>query len=433
MTRKIFGLSIILFLVLYGLVTGYMLDFIFLYPLFMSIMWIIGGLYFYFHWERGTPSPDVTPTCSEYPFVTVLIPCFNEGANVAETIEAANGQNWAGDFEIIAINDGSSDDTGARLDQLAKEYPRLRVIQFAANQGKAMALRMGALVARGEYIVCVDGDAMLHENALSYLVRPLVENPRVGAVTGNPRVRTRSTFIGKIQVGEFSSIIGLIKRAQRIYGHLFTISGVICSFRRRALHDCGYWDLNMVTEDIDISWSLQLRHWSIQYEPNALCWILMPETLRGLWKQRVRWAQGGAEVFFKNIIRIWKWMDHRMWILIVDFVLSTVWAYSYLLSLILWAMGKFWVMPATLNVPTIFPPAFWGLVLAFVNMCQFVTAMTIETRYEHKLLRLLGWIVWYPLVFWIVSMFTMLVAVPKAFFKSRTKRAAWGASDRGFK
>lgn len=432
MTRKILGLSIILFLVLYGLVTGYMLDFIFLYPLFMSIMWIIGGLYFYFHWERGTPSPEVTPTVSQHPFVSILIPCYNEGANVAETIEAANAQNWP-DFEIIAINDGSSDDTGVLLDRLAQEYPRLRVIQFAANQGKAMALRMGALAAKAEYLVCIDGDAMIHPNAVAYLVKPLVENPRVGAVTGNPRVRTRSTFIGKIQVAEFSSIIGLIKRAQRIYGHLFTISGVICSFRRRALHDCGYWDLNMVTEDIDISWSLQLRHWAIQYEPNALCWILMPETLRGLWRQRLRWAQGGAEVFFKNIIRIWKWMDHRMWILIVDFTLSTVWAYSYLLSLVLWGMGKFVAMPATLNVPTIFPPAFWGLVLAFVNMVQFLTAMTIETRYENKLLRLIGWIIWYPLVFWIISMVTILVAVPKAFFKSRKKRAAWGSSDRGFR
>ena len=432
MTRKILGLSIIMFLVLYGLVTGYMLDFIFLYPLFMSIMWIIGGLYFYFHWERGTPSPEFTPKVSEYPFVSILVPCYNEGANVAETIEAANAQNWP-DFEIIAINDGSSDDTGAMLDRLAQEYPRLRVIQFAANQGKAMALRMGALVAKGEYLVCIDGDAMIHPNAVPYLVKPLVENVRVGAVTGNPRVRTRSTFIGKIQVAEFSSIIGLIKRAQRIYGHLFTISGVICSFRRRALHDCGYWDLNMVTEDIDISWSLQLRHWAIQYEPNALCWILMPETLRGLWRQRLRWAQGGAEVFFKNIIRIWKWMDHRMWILIVDFTLSTVWAYSYLLSLVLWGMGKFVEMPSTLNVPTIFPPAFWGLVLAFVNMVQFLTAMTIETRYENKLLRLVGWIIWYPLVFWIISMVTILVAVPKAFFKSRKKRAAWGSSDRGFR
>ncbi|MCV5198453.1 glycosyltransferase, partial [Escherichia coli] len=75
------------------------------------------------------------------------------------------------------------------------------------------------------------------------------------------------------------------------------VSGVVAAFRRRALAEVGYWSPDMITEDIDISWKLQLRHWSIFFEPRALCWILMPETLKGLWKQRLRWAQGGAEVF----------------------------------------------------------------------------------------------------------------------------------------
>ena len=60
-------------------------------------------------------------------------------------------------------------------------------------------------------------------------------------MTGNPRIRTRSTLIGRIQVGEFSSIIGLIKRTQRVYGRLFTISGVVAAFRKQALTDVGYW------------------------------------------------------------------------------------------------------------------------------------------------------------------------------------------------
>jgi biofilm PGA synthesis N-glycosyltransferase PgaC len=64
---------------------------------------------------------------------------------------------------------------------------------------------------------------------------------------------------------------------------------------------------------------------------------------------------------------------------------------------------------------------------------QFLTAMIIETRYENKLLRLLGWIIWYPLVFWIISMFTTLVALPKAFLKAHAQRAAWVTSDRGFR
>ena len=75
-----------------------------------------------------------------------------------------------------------------------------------------------------------------------------------------------------------------------------TLNAGIAAFRRQALADVGYWSPDMITEDIDISWKLQLRHWDIFFEPRALCWILMPETLKGLWKQRLRWAQGGAEV-----------------------------------------------------------------------------------------------------------------------------------------
>ena len=432
MTQKLFGTFLIVACVTIGLMTGFTLDFIFFYPLFMSFIWIIGGLYFYYHWERHTPGPEVAPKLSETPFVSIIIPCYNEGANVEETIEAASRQNYP-EFEVVAINDGSSDDTGAQLDKLVGKYPKLRVVHLAENQGKAMALRTGALVAKGEFLVCIDGDALLHPNATAYMIKPLIENARVGAVTGNPRVRTRTTLLGKIQVGEFSSIIGLIKRAQRIYGHIFTVSGVIAAFRRRALHDAGYWDVNMITEDIDISWRLQLRHWQIQYEPNALCWILMPETLRGLWKQRLRWAQGGAEVFFKNIFRIWKWDDHRMWMLVVDFCLSCMWAYSYLLSIILWTIGKFLPMPEGLNVPMIWPPVYWGLVLATVSLLQFVVAMVIESRYDHKLLRSLGWTIWYPLFFWGLAFFTTLCGVPRAIFKGGSKRAQWGASDRGFR
>ncbi len=432
MTAKILGLIIIITLVAWGLVTGYMLDFIFLYPMFMAIMWILGGLYFYFHWERHAKGPDTAPEMTEQPFVSIIIPCYNEAGNLVEAIEAACTQNWPS-FEVVAVNDGSSDGTGKMLDELTKRFPNLRVVHFAQNQGKSMALRMGALVSRSEYIVTLDGDAILHPNATAYLVRPMLKFPRVGAVTGNPRVRSRSTFIGKVQVGEFSSIIGLIKRAQRIYGQIFTVSGVIASYRRRAVHDSGYWDTRMITEDIDISWSMQMKHWQIQYEPHALCWILMPETIRGLWRQRVRWSQGGAEVFFKYLLKLGRWRNRRMWLLLVDFLLSTVWAYSYVISLILWAFGKYVEMPPELNVPTIFPPAFWGLVLATLNIIQFIVALIIESRYERKLLGILVWTIWYPLVFWALSMFTTLAGLPRALFKGKDARAAWGPSDRGFK
>ncbi len=86
--------------------------------------------------------------------------------------------------------------------------------------------------------MCIDGDALLDRDAAAYIVEPMLYNPRVGAVTGTC-IRTRSTLVGKIQVGEYSSIIGLIKRTQRIYGNVFTVSGVIAAFRRSALAEVG--------------------------------------------------------------------------------------------------------------------------------------------------------------------------------------------------
>jgi biofilm PGA synthesis N-glycosyltransferase PgaC len=425
-------ISVVLIFVLFGVakLSGVLLDFLFLYPLFMSFLWMFGGLYFYWRRERHEIRPDAPPSLENAPFVSILVPCFDETANAAETIGAAIAQNYP-DFEVIAINDGSRDDTGALLNELMAQHPRLRVVQLATNQGKAMALRMGALFARSEYLVCIDGDALLDVNATAFIVRPLITHARVGAVTGNPRVRTRSTLLGKIQVGEFSSVIGLIKRAQRVYGNIFTVSGVVVAYRRAALHRCGYWSLDTVTEDIDASWRLQVDHWGVQYEPNALCWILMPETFKGLWQQRLRWAQGGAEVFLRQIRQMGDWKRRRMWGVVFEYITSLVWAYALLFSIILWAIGKFVTMPEGLNVPTIQPPEFWGLLLATTCLAQFAVALRIESRYEYRVFRLIGWMIWYPFFFWMLSLATSLVGFPKALLARRGKRATWISPDRG--
>lgn len=432
---------VVLLLVLLGplalalAITGrLLLNFVFFYPLLMSALWIAGRLYFWFNWERKWPWSRVgevpAPELADNPLVSVLIPCFDEGPRVTETVRAALAQRYK-NLEVVAINDGSSDDTGQRLDELAGQHPLLRVVHLAKNQGKAVALRMGALVARSEYLVCIDGDALLAEDAVAYLVAPLIENPRVGAVTGNPRVRTRSTLIGRIQVGEFSSIIGLIKRTQRVYGRVFTVSGVVAAFRRSALDRVGYWSPDMITEDIDISWKLQLDHWSIFYEPRALCWILMPETLRGLWKQRLRWSRGGAEVLRKNIISIWTWRFRYMWPLLVEFCLSAVWAFTFAITIVLWALGLFFVLPDNLQVVSIVPPGFTGLVLACVCLMQFSLSLFIERRYEERLGRTLFWVIWYPLVFWMITLFTTLASFPKVMLRPRQERARWTSPDRG--
>ena len=406
-------------------------NFAFYYPIVMAFFWIAGGVYYYLRRERGARLPQDPPPLADAPFVSILVPCHNEGAHVAETIAALSSQDYP-DFEIIAINDGSSDDTGARLDALVPTHARLRVIHLLTNQGKANALRIGTLAARSEYLVCVDADALVDRHATRWLVGHLLDGPRVGGVTGNPRIRNRSTLIGRMQVGEFSAIIGLIKRAQRTYGRLFTVSGVICAFRKSALHRIGYWSENMATEDIDISWRLQLDAWDIRYEPNALCWILMPETLGGLWKQRLRWARGGIEVLLGHGRSVLTWRKRRMWGVLAEYALSLAWAYAMLTIFVLWALGKLVPLPPELFVETILP-AWHGAVLALVCLLQFATSLIIERRYEQGMGRNFYWMIWYPIAFWLLGMLTSVVAFPKTLLSSRDQRARWTSPDRGIR
>lgn len=417
----------------YRYLIDWLFQFQFYYPLFMAYLWMIGAYYYYRHWELGRgESPADVPKLDDYPGVSFIIPCHNEADNLLETIAWLARHNYP-NFEIIAVNDGSTDKTGALLDRLSPRFPRLRVVHLQRNQGKAVALRMGAMLAKHEYLICIDGDALLDENAATWIVSHFQQGPRVGAVTGNPRIRTRSSLLGKIQVGEFSAIIGLIKRAQRIYGRVFTVSGVVAGFRKAALHQVGYWEGDTVTDDIDISWRLQLNHWDIRFEPNAVCWILMPETLRGLLRQRIRWAQGGMEALLKYGGQLLGWRKRRMWGVVLEYFVSIFWAYTMAVVGALWLLGYFVALPPHLHVPSLVP-GWHGVVLGTTCLLQFALSLSIDARYERGMGKYYYWMVWYPMAFWIINVITTVVAVPRALKNRLTQRTGrWVSPDRGLR
>jgi biofilm PGA synthesis N-glycosyltransferase PgaC len=406
--------------------------FVFFYPLMMAYLWMIGAIIYYLRWERrdGDAVADL-PALAEYPPVSILVPCYNEGENIRETIEYLLQQKYP-HYDIVAINDGSRDNTLAILKRLAEQYDQVRVVNLASNQGKAMALRAGALLTENEYLVCIDGDALLGPEAVTWMMRHFLNSLKVGAVTGNPRIRTRSTLLGKIQVGEFSAIVGLIKRAQRTYGRIFTVSGVIAAFRKSALHEVGYWSNDMVTEDIDISWKLQLNDWDIRFEQNALCWVLMPETLKGLWKQRLRWSQGGAEVLLRYSRRILSWSAHRMWPIYLECLVSIVWSYLMVAALGVWFVSEAFDLHRHIISGLI--PDWTGMLLSVTCLTQFGVSLAIDSRYEARIGgvgRYYYWMIWYPLVYWLINVATTVVGFLKAVAKEQGQRAVWVTLDRG--
>jgi biofilm PGA synthesis N-glycosyltransferase PgaC len=405
----------------------YLNEFVYLYPLLMSLVWMIGAIIFY---SRHEGKKATLPVLNEYPFFSILIPCHNEEKQIRETVLHLLDQDYP-NFEILAIDDGSTDKTADLLHELSRGQERVRALYLRENQGKGSALTLGSLMARGDLIVTIDADALLDVSALKWLAWHFLNFPRVGAITGNPRVLNRTSLLGKIQTGEYATIIGLIKRTQRLLGKVLTVSGVIAAFRKQALFSVGFWDPTMVTEDIDITWKLEKRFWDVRYEPHAVCWIRVPETLRGLWRQRLRWAQGGIEVMKKHW-DIWgHWRQRRLWPVYLEYVASAVWAYAFWSILVLWGIQEIFqlVFPVSFKPPI--PPRWTGSILALACTIQFLVSICVDRRYEKKFFKYLFWVIWYPFLYWMINALTLVIATPKALFKKKGTRAVWSSPDRG--
>ena len=412
---------------------GIIQELVYLYPFAMSWIWMAGALIFYIVRERHRNEPDVLPKLHHYPDISVLVPCHNEGAQIRETIAALEKINYPRDrFEVVAINDGSKDDTGAQLEALAERYAFLKVIHLANNMGKALALRTGALIAKGKYLVCIDGDAILEPNAVAWLAARLQMRPQVGAVTGNPRIRNRTTLLGRLQVGEFTTIIGLIKRTQNAYGRIFTLAGVVAAFRREALHDVGYWSPDMITDDIDITWNLQRKGWYVLYEPNAVCWILMPETIKGLWRQRLRWSQGSAEAALKYGWSLFRGKGRRMLPILFEYGFSLIWSHFVLLTLAAGTLEIVFQYRVETGVSGIIP-SHWAVLLGMTFLLQSMVSFFIERRFEPRIIQYYWWMIWYPLGYWLIMAATATLGFYRAIFLGRKKLATWVSPDRGIR
>ena len=405
--------------------------FTFGYPFVMAWYWMTGGILHRLVRGWHEPRPGDPPPLESYPPVSILVPCHNEGENVREVFAALDAVDYP-DFEMIAINDGSRDETGAILDELAGKYERLRVVHLATNRGKALALDAGAIVARHEIFVAIDGDSLLDRDAVTWFVRRFLTDGTLGALTGNPRIRNRSSLLGRLQIGEYSAIVGLIKRAQTLFGCVFTVSGVVCAFRKRALHDGGWWSPATLTDDVDMTWRIQIAGWTVAYEPKALCWILMPETLRGLWRQRLRWSEGGTQTVLRLTPQLFHRRLWRLWFLWFNYMLSVLWAYAMLAGILAWCLQWTSLAPFV-HYPAFGPaPRGWGALLTVTYLLQASVSLLLDHRYEQGILRVIFWQAWYPLFFWVLQALTAVVGVPRAILRlMHASPGTWVSPDRG--
>lgn len=403
--------------------------FIFYYPVIMSMFWIIGGIFFYLRREYHQPK---CPQLDAFPLVSILIPARNEEQDIEDTVQAIFTTEYP-NIEVIVINDASTDNTLTILKQLQLEYPALRVLNLLTNMGKANALNHALPMTSGEIIVTIDADSMLDPLAIHWGVWHFENFPRVGAVTGNPRVRNRTSLLAKIQTAEYSSVIGLIKRTQRLIGKVMTVSGVIAVWRKCALVEVGGWSTDMITDDIDMTWKLEKHFWDIRYEANMLCWMLVPETLNGLWRQRKRWAQGGIEVIRKHWDIFGSYKNRRLWPLYIDYCLGIFWAYTFVAALLVYLVSMVLSIDQHYSMHGSPIPYWNGSIVATICLIQFFVSLLLDNRYDKGLYKIYFWVIWYPAIYWAYNSLAVVFATPAALSKSFGKDAIWASPDRGIR
>ncbi|MGN6609507.1 MAG: glycosyltransferase, partial [Jatrophihabitans sp.] len=224
-----------------------------------------------------------------------IVPAYNEAAG----IEACLRSILAGDhpdFEVIVVDDGSTDGTGDLVEALG--LPGVRLVR-QANAGKPAALNAGIAVARHEVVVMVDGDTVFERDTLRRIAAPFAD-PAVGAVSGNAKVGNRGGLIGRWQHVEYVIGFNLDRRMFDALHCMPTVPGAIGAFRRRALDQVGGVSDDTLAEDTDLTMAIIRAGWRVLYVPDARAWTEAPADLGALWRQRYRWCYGTLQAMWKH-------------------------------------------------------------------------------------------------------------------------------------
>jgi poly-beta-1,6 N-acetyl-D-glucosamine synthase len=240
---------------------------------------------------RAARAPRVDPS----PPVSLIVPAFNEAAVIEDTVRALAASTYPL-LEIVVVDDGSTDDTAAIVQRLGLAC--VRVVR-QANTGKAQALNTAIAAARHDVIVSVDADTVFEPDTVAILVDALAA-PGVGAVAGNTKVANRAARLGRWQHIEYVIGFNLDRRVYGVLGGMPTVPGAVGAFRRAALEDVGLFSNDTLAEDTDVTIALGRAGWRVAYEARAIAHTEAPATVRGLWRQRVRWTHGTLQSVHKH-------------------------------------------------------------------------------------------------------------------------------------
>jgi len=235
----------------------------------------------------------------ELPPISVIVPAYNEAKVIEEALASLAGVDYP-DLEVVVVDDGSLDETLALASRWEGRHGSadFRIVT-KRNGGKATALNTGIAVSKYPFVFCMDADSRLEPQTLRKAVQQF-NDPSVGAIAGNVKVRNRGSIITKLQALEYIEGLNLPRRAQGFMAAVNIVPGPVGLFRREALEEVGGYDTDTFAEDADLTLKLVAAGWKVVYEDAAIAWTEAPENWLDLVQQRYRWTRGILQALRKR-------------------------------------------------------------------------------------------------------------------------------------
>lgn len=308
-----------------------------------SIVW---RTLFWFRYRKA----DAT-LVKEWPLLTILLPAYNEGAAVFATVGAIAASDYPrGRLKIIAVDDGSQDDTYAHLLRAGESHPGLlEIIRFASNRGKRHALYEAFRRVRTALVITVDSDTEVAVDAIRELVTPLLLDPALGAATGRIRIlNSKANLFTRMLDVNFAMAFDFTRAIESTFSSVFCTSGAFSVYRTAALErvidewrdqrflgrPCSY------GEDRSLANYLLRLGYGTVFQRSALARTRVPESLGRILKMLTRWARSNIResIVFASLMfhpnrrgnRFWPVLEFASTSLLV--FLHLVWFYALLAS-----------------------------------------------------------------------------------------------------
>ena len=329
--------------------------------------------------------------------VAVIVPAYNEERVVVQTVTSLLASTHPSHFEILVVDDGSTDRTGEVVRAAFFDEPRVRLIT-TANAGKAAAINTGVSRTQADVVVVLDADTVFARDTITKLVRHF-HDPSIGAVAGNARVGNRINLLTRWQALEYVTSQNLDRRAFDVLNCITVVPGAVGAWRRELVERAGGFSTVTLAEDADLTMAILELGYRVIYESDAMALTEAPDTVRGFVKQRYRWMYGTFQAAWKHRHVLFR-PRHRALGLVA---LPNIFVFQVLFPLVspvmdlvmlialVTGLASWWQHPAQFSGDTLRTVLFYYALFQAVDLAAALLAFALERNESARLLVLLVW------------------------------------------